>query len=171
MNTDIRMSDLCENRFLAVRLLGVSLPVVLFLGMSFAGAAAQDSGPKTPRMTCGECPEGYATTGVTSAPSICKEEDPTLLQCVPLGASRLAVCGSCPEGYTEVGSSSVPSQCGGIDGGRVSQCQLEKVEGEFANPSEGGIFCPPNCGGEPPKAGQGPIPPPPRYPVIPDEEK
>jgi hypothetical protein len=81
--------------------------------------------PKSIRKTCGTCPDGYATTGVTHAPEICKDGDPTLVQCVPLGANMLPVCGSCPEGYREVGSSSVPSRCGTQDGGRLSQCQLE----------------------------------------------
>ncbi len=86
--------------------------------------AEEEEAPKTPRMVCGECEEGYATTGTTSAPHICKDGDPTLVQCVPLGSSRLAVCGDCPDGYTNVGSSNVPSQCGDSDGGRLSQCQL-----------------------------------------------
>lgn len=80
-------------------------------------------------MTCGSCPSGYAKTGVTSAPGICKEGDPTLVECVPLGTMNLmAVCGSCPDGYREIGSSSVPARCGSADGGHMSQCQLEKFE-------------------------------------------
>lgn len=88
--------------------------------------AADDTSaePKSIRKTCGKCPEGYAMIGVTEAPGICKDVDPTLVQCVPLGANMLPVCGSCPEGYREIGSSSVPARCGSHDGGRLSQCQL-----------------------------------------------
>src|SRR6266545_953421 len=75
-------------------------------------AAAQ----KSIRMTCGTCPDGYATTGVTQSPEICKDGDPTLVQCVPIGANMLPVCGSCPDGYVEIGSSSVPARCGSQDG-------------------------------------------------------
>ncbi len=39
------------------------------------------------------CPDGYATTGVTNAPEICKDGEPTLVQCVPLGGNMLSVCG------------------------------------------------------------------------------
>lgn len=106
-------------------MVAVSMVVVfLFMIGPTVGYAEEGDEPKTPRMVCGECEEGYATTGTTSAPHICKDGDPTLVQCVPIGSSRLAVCGDCPDGYAKVGSSTVPSQCGDIDGGRVSQCQL-----------------------------------------------
>ena len=84
--------------------------------------------PKSIRKTCGKCPDGYATTGVTQAAEICKDGDPMLVQCIPLGANMLPVCGSCPDGYREIGSSSVPARCGIQDGGRLSQCQLERME-------------------------------------------
>jgi hypothetical protein len=96
------------------------------LGLPFAGWAQDAGEQKSIRMTCGTCPEGYATTGTTQAPSVCKDGDPTLVQCVPLGANLLPVCGSCPDGYVEIGSSSVPSRCGNKDGGRLSQCQLQR---------------------------------------------
>lgn len=83
--------------------------------------------PKSNRMVCGSCPDGYATTGVSSAPSICKDGDPTLVQCVPLGGRLLAVCGHCPEGYSTVGTSMVPSRCGSDDNGLMSQCQLNEA--------------------------------------------
>lgn len=124
--------------------------------------------PKSIRKTCGKCPEGYATTGVTEAPEICKDGDPTLVQCVPLGANMLPVCGSCPDGYREIGSSSVPARCGNLDGGRLSQCQLEKMELNLPDPSKGGRICPPDCGSTP-APGQGALPPPPKY--IPAPEK
>jgi hypothetical protein len=118
--------------------------------------------PKSVRKTCGKCPEGYVTTTVTEAPQICKDGDPTLVQCVPLGANLLAVCGSCPDGYREIGNSSVPARCGNQDGGRLSQCQLEKMESNLPDPMQGGRFCPPDCGSTA-TPGQGAIPPPPKY--------
>lgn len=124
--------------------------------------------PKSIRKTCGKCPEGYATTGVTEAPGICKDGDPTLVQCLPLGANMLPVCGSCPEGYREVGSSSVPARCGNQEGGRLSQCQLERMELNLPDPAKGGKICPPDCGSTP-TPGQGALPPPPKY--IPPPEK
>jgi hypothetical protein len=125
--------------------------------------------PKSIGKTCGKCPEGYAVTGITEAPGICKDGDPTLVQCVPLGANMLPVCGSCPEGYREVGSSSVPARCGNQDGGRLSQCQLEKMEMNLPDPTKGGRICPPDCGVTP-SPGQGALPPPPKY-IPPPEEK
>ncbi|MEC4891183.1 MAG: hypothetical protein RI101_14100 [Nitrospira sp.] len=126
--------------------------------------------PKSIRKTCGKCPEGYAMTGVTEAPAICKDGDPTLVQCVPLGANMLPVCGSCPEGYREVGSSSVPARCGTQDGGRLSQCQLERMESGFPDATAGGKICPPDCGSTA-TPGQGALPPPPKYQYIPPAEK
>ena len=46
--------------------------------------AEESSEPKSTRMTCGSCPDGYAMTGTTSDAKICKDGDPTLVQCVPL---------------------------------------------------------------------------------------
>lgn len=123
---------------------------------------AEDSEPKSIRMTCGSCPEGYATTGVTSDAKICKDGDPTLVQCVPLGANILSACGSCPEGYRQVGSSANPVRCGATDGGRMTQCQLEKMQNTLPDPSQGGVSCPPNCGSTV-APGQGAIPPPPKF--------
>lgn len=144
----------------------ISLVVGAFPVLGFAQESAQ---PKSIRKTCGTCPEGYATTGVTEAPQICKEGDPTLVQCVPLGANMLAVCGSCPEGYTEIGSSSVPARCGNKDGGRLTQCQLQKMELSLPDSAQGMKTCPPDCGstGTP---GQGALPPPPRYQQMPDNK-
>src|SRR4030065_2892717 len=103
--------------------------VMLLLGLGAMPVQAEESSePKSIRKTCGKCPEGYATTGVTESKEICKDGDPTLVQCVPLGANLLPVCGFCPEGYREIGSSFVPARCGSQDGGRVTQCQLEEVE-------------------------------------------
>ncbi len=110
---------------------------VMFL-MSPMTSLAEDAQtePKSIRKMCGKCPEGYAMTGVTEAPGICKEGDPTLVQCVPLGSNLLPVCGSCPDGYREIGSSSVPARCGNREGGRLSQCQLEKMELSLPDPSK-----------------------------------
>jgi hypothetical protein len=143
--------------------------VVLLLGVGALPAQAEESSePKSIRKTCGKCPEGYATTGVTESKEICKEGDPTLVQCVPLGANLLAVCGPCPDGYREVGNSSVPARCGSQDGGRLTQCQLEKMESNLPDPTRGLQACPPNCGSTA-TPGQGAIPPPPKY--LPAPEK
>ncbi len=148
----------------------LSVGLVLFLlGLgvlpSFAGEASE---PKSIRKTCGICPEGYATTGVTESKEICKDGDPTLVQYVPLGANLLPVCGFCPEGYREIGSSSVPARCGSQDGGRLTQCQLEKMELNFPDPTQGSKTCPPDCGSTA-TPGQGALPPPPKY--LPTPEK
>ncbi|MGZ9204956.1 MAG: hypothetical protein ACXW37_13135, partial [Nitrospira sp.] len=122
------------------------MSIVLVVMGPPAGLAEEASEPKSIRMTCGTCPDGYATTGVTQSPEICKDGDPTLVQCVPLGANMLAVCGSCPDGYAEIGGSSVPARCGSKDGGRLSQCQLRKMEQNFPDSTQGYKRCPPDCG-------------------------
>lgn len=147
-----------------ILMLGAWMTVHPTLGLADEAPAE----PKSIRKTCGKCPEGYATTGVTEAPGICKDGDPTLVQCLPLGANMLPVCGSCPEGYREVGSSSVPARCGNQEGGRLSQCQLERMELNLPDPAKGAKICPPDCGSTP-TPGQGALPPPPKY--IPPPEK
>lgn len=139
-------------------------------GIPLASAGADDtsSEPKSMRKMCGKCPDGYATTGVTEAPTICKDGDPTLVQCAPLGANLLSVCGSCPDSYDEVGHSSVPSRCGNQEGGRLSQCQRQKMESNLPDPTQGGKTCPPDCGSTA-TPGQGALPPPPKY--LPTPEK
>ncbi|HEY7531545.1 MAG TPA: hypothetical protein VH681_02045 [Nitrospiraceae bacterium] len=132
-------------------------------------AAEEAETPKSMHKTCGKCPDGFATTGVTTAPEICKGDDPTLVQCVPVGANMLPACGSCPPGYVEIGSSSVPARCGNQDGGRLSQCQLQKMEMNLPDPTQGGKICPPDCGSTP-KPGQGALPPPPKF-LPPPESK
>lgn len=146
--------------------LGSSLIVGTFPALGMAEESAE---PKSIRMTCGSCPDGYATTGVTQAAEICKEGDPTLVECVPLGANMLAVCGSCPEGYAEIGGSSVPSRCGTKDGGRVSQCQLKKMDTNLPDPKQGYKTCPPDCGTVA-TPGQGALPPLPKYHQMPDNK-
>ena len=131
------------------------------------GIAEESDQPKSIRMTCGSCPDGYATTGVTQAKEICKEDDPTLVECVPIGANMLAVCGSCPEGYAEIGGSSVPSRCGTKDGGRLTQCQLKKMDTSLPDPSQGMKSCPPDCG-KTATPGQGAVPAPPKYQQMPE---
>ena len=143
--------------------------VMLLLALGAIPVQAEDSSePKSIRKMCGQCPEGYATTSVTESKEMCKDGDPTLVQCVPLGANLLSVCGSCPEGYREIGNSSVPSRCGNKDGGRVTQCQLEKMELNLPDPTQGGKTCPPDCGSTA-TPGQGALPPPPKY--LPTPEK
>jgi len=154
------------SRFAAVTCMGVSFIFGAFPVLGFAEGTAE---PKSIRMTCGSCPEGYATTGVTQSPEICKEGDPTLVQCVPLGANMLGVCGSCPEGYNEIGGSSLPARCGNKDGGRLSQCQLQKMEQNLPDPAQGYKTCPPDCGNTA-TPGQGALPPPPKYQHIPDNK-
>jgi len=155
-----------EKTRVAVALLGS----VLLVGVPFGGGAGADE-QKSTRMTCGKCPAGYATTGVTSEPSICKDGDPTLVQCVPIGSMPLlAVCGSCPEGYVEVGSSRVPARCGTLEEGRLTQCQATDLGKGLPDPTQGGVFCPPNCAGQMPTPGQGAIPPPPKFPPSPEKK-
>ena len=138
------------------------------MGMSFSllppsvSLAEESSEPKSIRMTCGKCPDGYATTGVTQSQDICKDNEGTLVQCVPLGANMLGVCGTCPEEYAEIGSSSVPARCGNSDGGRLTQCQLKKMESSFPDSTQGYKACPPDCGSTA-QPGQGVLPPPPKY--------
>jgi hypothetical protein len=157
---------------LTQRIVQAQLPIgliLLLLGLGAVLVQAQESNePKSIRKTCGKCPEGYATTGVTEAKEICKDGDPTLVQCAPLGANLLSVCGSCPEGYREIGSSTVPARCGNQDGGRVTQCQLDKMELNLPDPTQGGKTCPPDCGSTA-TPGQGALPPPPKY--LPTPEK
>jgi len=153
--TPTRLLNLCCAVFTVLTVLHAAPAPLL-------SAAESTSEPKSLRKMCGQCPEGYATTGVTASPENCKDGDPTLVQCVPLGANMLPVCGSCPEGYREVGSSSVRARCGNLDGGRLSQCQLERMELNLPDPTQGAKICPPDCGSMPPP-GQGTLPPPPKH--------
>ena len=136
--------------------------LMVWLGGAGLGRAAEGEEPKSIRKTCGSCPDGYATTGVTNAPELCTSGEPTLVQCVPLGGNMLAVCGSCPEGYTEIGHSNVPSRCGSKDGGLLSQCQSSQMGSSMPDPHLGGIRCPPDCGSTA-TPGSGAAPPPPKF--------
>lgn len=151
--------------------LGIVLAGMLagFWGTTPVRATDAVEAPKSIRKTCGTCPEGYATTGVTNAPELCKDGEPTLVQCVPLGGNMLSVCGPCPEGYGEVGRSNVPSRCGSTDGGLVSQCQLQHMQSSLPDPSQGGLRCPPDCGSTA-TPGQGATPPPPKFRPSPDSK-
>lgn len=153
----------------AQRWISYSFVVGCLVGIPLAGLAEDASEPKSIRKMCGKCPEGYAMTGVTEAPGICKDGDPTLVQCVPLGTNLLSVCGSCPEGYREIGRSSVPARCGNQEGGRLSQCQLDRMESSFPDATIGGKYCPPDCGSTP-APGQGALPPPPKYIPAPENK-
>ena len=144
--------------------------VMLLLGQGATPVPAEESSEaKSIRKTCGKCPQGYATTSVTESNEICKDGDPTLVQCVPLGGNLLSVCGSCPEGYREIGNSSVPARCGNQDGGRVTQCQLDKMELNLPDPTQGGKTCPPDCGSTA-TPGQGALPSPPKYFPTPEKK-
>ena len=147
----------------------VSIGAALVVAFPPESMAEETSEPKSIRMTCGACPDGYATTGVTQSPEICKDGDPTLVQCVPLGANMLGLCGSCPDDYVEVGSSSVPARCGSKDGGRLTQCQLKKMEHNFPDSTQGYKRCPPDCGSTAQPA-QGALPPPPKYQQMPENK-
>ena len=140
-----------------------------FWGTTPVRATDAVEAPKSIRKTCGTCPEGYATTGVTIAPELCKDGEPTLVQCVPLGGNMLSVCGPCPEGYGEVGRSNVPSRCGSTDGGLVAQCQLQHMQSSLPDPSQGGLHCPPDCGSTA-TPGQGATPPAPKFRPSPDSK-
>ena len=148
----------------------ISIGVVLAATLPSLSNAQEATEPKSNRMTCGTCPDGYATTGVTQSPEICKDGDPTLVQCVPLGANMLSVCGSCPDGYAAIGGSSVPARCGNKDGGRLSQCQLRRMEQNFPDSTQGYKRCPPDCGSAA-QPGHGALPPPPKYQQLPEEGK
>jgi hypothetical protein len=137
-------------------------------GGSLARAAGAEE-PKSIRKTCGTCPDGYATTAVTNAPEICKDGEPTLVQCVPLGSTLLSVCGPCPEGYSEIGHSNVPSRCGSKDGGLVSQCQSTQLGSSMPDPNQGGVKCPPDCGSTA-VPGVGAAPPPPKFRPSPERK-
>jgi hypothetical protein len=134
----------------------VTVCAVLLVIVPWSALPQESAPPKSIRMTCGTCPEGYAKTGVTTEPNICKEDDHILVECIPLGTMNLmAVCGACPDGYRQIGSSFVPARCGTADGGLMNQCQMEKLESTMPDPNRGGVFCPPNCAGEMPTPGQG----------------
>jgi len=150
----------------------IALTSLLWL-LPSPGLAQEGAGdkPKTPRMTCGKCEEGYVTTGRTTDAKICPDDDHTLVACTPPGSGQMSVCGSCPQGYDEIGRSQMPSLCGSEDGGLRTQCQLPKIEGGMPDPTQGGVQCPPNCAGNlpsglPPGAidRPGKLPPPPKAP-------
>ena len=146
----------------------VAMQLVLLSAVSFSA----DEEPKTPRLTCGKCPSGYATTARTTDEKICKEDDHALVECMPIGMrSQMPVCGSCPEGYTEVGRSLVPALCGSDEGGLRTQCQLPKIEGGMPDPTQGGKRCPPDCAGYTPTPGQGMMPLPPKIPSIQEKKE
>jgi hypothetical protein len=136
---------------------------IICMSLTVSGMAGEpDSEPKSIRKMCGTCPDGYAMTAITSAPELCKEGDPTLVQCVPLGANLLAVCGQCPDGYREIGRSNVVTRCGGRDGGLLTQCQQEQLDSTLPDPTRGGVTCPPDCGNTG-TAGEGGGAPPPKF--------
>jgi hypothetical protein len=156
-------------RFRTTHFLGRSVVALALTTIPVAGLAEDAKEPKSIRMTCGACPEGYATTGVTQSPEVCRDGDPTLVQCVPIGANILPVCGSCPDGYNEIGSSSVPANCGSKDGGRLTQCQLRNMELNLPDPTQGFKKCPPDCGSTA-TPGQGALPLPPKYQPAPENK-
>ena len=152
-----RAADGLSSRFSGMFAIGL-LMTGLTAGLGWS--AEPDAEPKSNRMMCGTCPDGYATTAVTTAPELCKDGDPTLVQCVPLGANMLAVCGPCPDGYREIGRSNVAARCSSRDGGLLAQCQQEHMDRTLPDPTQGGVLCPPDCGSPgAPGAGSGAPPP------------
>jgi hypothetical protein len=157
----------------AGRVIGIAALAAL-LCVPSDGSAQEGAGgkPTTPHMTCGKCGEGSVTTGRTTDANICKEGDHVLVSCAPAGLqAQMQVCGSCPDRYMEVGRSLVPSLCGSEEGGLRTQCQLPKMEGGMPDPTQGGVQCPPNCGGNLPSGlppgsieRPGKLPPPPKAP-------
>jgi hypothetical protein len=147
--------------------MGLTFFLILGPWTGLGATAEPDSDPKSNRKVCGSCPDGYATTAVTSAAELCKDGDPTLVQCVPLGANMLAVCGQCPDGYREIGRSNVIARCSGRDGGLLTQCQLEHMSSSLPDPTQGGISCPPDCG-SPGVPGAGAGTPPPKFRPAPE---
>jgi hypothetical protein len=154
------------------RLIGVAALLALTLPVPAWAQGGADEKPRTSRMTCGKCEEGYVTTGRTTDANTCKEGDHMLVSCLPAGSqAQMSVCGSCPEGYLEMGRSNVPSLCGSEDGGLRAQCQLPKMEGGLPDPMQGGRRCPPDCAGNLPSGlspdsieRPGKLPPPPKAP-------
>src|SRR4026207_1716535 len=103
--------------------LGLALVWALYGTSDVVWSAAEaPAEPKSIGKTCGKCPDGYATTGVTQSPEICKEGDATLVQCVPLGVNMLPVCGSCPAGCRERGSAGPARR--DVGGAEARPCQL-----------------------------------------------
>jgi len=155
-----------------IRIAGFVALVSLLRLTAAPGPAQEGAGekPKTPRMTCGKCEEGYVTTGRTTDANICKEDDHALVSCLPAGSqAQMAVCGSCPESYNEMGRSQVPALCGSVDGGLRTQCQRPSMEGGMPGPTQGGRRCPPDCAGSVPSGlppgsieRPGKLPPPPK---------
>lgn len=144
MTKMISEAQLQKIRRARVSTVGV-VTLVLLLMAPFPGSPQEE--PKTPRMTCGKCAEGYVTTGRTTDAKICPEEDHVLVECTPPGRGQMSVCGVCPPGYNEVGRSLVPALCGDEEGGLRTQCQLPTIEGGLPDPTQGGRRCPPDCGG------------------------
>jgi hypothetical protein len=121
-------------------------------------ARAADAPPPKTGFSCSKCPEGYAIVGRSTDAKVCPDDDHTVLQCASLGVPRLAVCGTCPDGYVQVGSSNLPARCGSVDGGQMSQCQLQDL-GAGLPGAKAPTMCPPDCGtAPPPKEGGGPVP-------------
>ena len=75
----VQRTNLLTASSITLVLIGLLQPALA--PVAWAGDASAEL--KSIRKTCGKCPDGYATTGVTEAPELCKGGDPTLTQCVP----------------------------------------------------------------------------------------
>ncbi|MFO0774874.1 MAG: hypothetical protein U0172_09435 [Nitrospiraceae bacterium] len=127
MSTTPRTNRAKEMRRIAnVALMSAALVAVTSACLPSSLWAAEQEVPKVRQLRCGSCPDGFATTAITNDPVNCKDGDPTLVQCAPLGNALLTVCGECPDGYDKVGSSNNPSQCN-KDGGAMSRCQSRNL--------------------------------------------
>lgn len=81
---------------LPVRLL--ILVTMLTLEFPLTTLAGEPEVPKIRQLRCGSCPDGFATTAVTNDPTTCKDGDPTLVQCAPLGEICSRYVGIVPRG-------------------------------------------------------------------------
>jgi hypothetical protein len=130
--------------------LATGLTLGLFCLPWLALAAESEPPPHAFFRTCGSCPSGYATTGIAKDAVTCPDHEQQLVQCAPLGMNQLMVCGECPEGYLSIGSAPASTRCGAPPGGKLSQCQLQKMD-------SGGVQCPPTCAADrPPPMKKGP---------------
>ena len=126
-----RRREKVTGRRTSLRVILVIMSVTCGIGIDYGIGAEQGDEMKTIRKPVAAALTDMQPLGV-NAPEVCKDGDPTLVQCVPLGASMLAVCGPCPDSYTEIGRSNVPARCGGKDSGLLSQCQLQQEGADLA---------------------------------------
>ena len=134
--------------------------------VAWAGDASAE--PKSIRKTCGKCPDGYATTGVTEAPELCKDGDPTLDAVCSPGcehAAGLRILSRRVSRSRAVHPCRLVVEAKTEDGFR--NANWRKWNEHLPDPAKGGKICPPDCGSTPPP-GRGALPPPPKYVPAPE---